>query len=98
MCITYFVTDGHLGCFHLLAIVNHDLMNTSLFIYLKEKKEKKKTFEEFPGDLVVKDLALSLLWPRFNQWPGNCHTLQVRQKKKTPKNQKNKPTFDCYAF
>ena len=24
--------------------------------------------EEFPGDLVVKDLVLSLLWHRFHPW------------------------------
>ena len=26
---------------------------------------------EFPGGLVVKDSALSLLWLGFNLWPGN---------------------------
>ena len=29
---------------------------------------RKKPLEDFPGDLVVKDLALSLLGYRFNQW------------------------------
>ena len=28
---------------------------------------------EFPGSPVVKDTALSLLWPRFHSWPGNFH-------------------------
>ena len=26
---------------------------------------------EFPGGLVIKDLALSLLWCGFSPWPGN---------------------------
>ena len=39
--------------------------------------------KEFPSGLVVKDLALSLLWLRFNPWPGNFHVLQAQ-----PKNQK----------
>ena len=29
---------------------------------------------EIPGGLVVKDMALSLLWPRFDPWPRNLHT------------------------
>ena len=29
------------------------------------------TVKEFPGGLVVKDLALSLRWLGFNSWPGN---------------------------
>ena len=37
--------------------------------------------EEFPGGLVVKDLALSLLWLGFDAWPRNFHMLQVRPKK-----------------
>ena len=38
-------------------------------------KKKKKEGEgggvglEFPGDLVVKDLALSLMWLQFDPWP-----------------------------
>ena len=29
----------------------------------------KYSKEEFPGGLVVKDPALSLLWHRFDPWP-----------------------------
>ena len=29
----------------------------------------------------IKDLALSLLWLRFNPWPGNFFMLQARPKK-----------------
>ena len=28
---------------------------------------------EFPGGLAVKDSVLSLLWLRFDPWPGNFH-------------------------
>ena len=35
------------------------------------KKVYNKGLLEFPGRLVVKDLALSLLWLEFNPWPGN---------------------------
>ena len=31
----------------------------------------KATKEMFPGGLVVKDTALSLLWLGFDPWPGN---------------------------
>ena len=37
---------------------------------------------EFPGDLAVKDLALSLLWCRFNPLPRNLCTPWVQLKKK----------------
>ena len=33
---------------------------------------------ELPGDLEVKDSALSLLWLRFDPWPGNLHMPRVR--------------------
>ena len=31
----------------------------------------KKSKQEFPGGPVIKDPALSLLWYRFDAWPGN---------------------------
>ena len=41
--------------------------------------------KEFSGSSLVaqwvKDSALSLLWCRFNPWPGNFHMLQVGPKK-----------------
>ena len=42
----------------------------------------------------IKDLALSLqqpwslLWNRFNPWPGNFYTLQAQPKKKKKKKKK----------
>ena len=55
----------------------------------------EKINKEFPGGLVVMDLALSLLWLRFNPWPGNFRTLQARPKRekiinKQAKKQTNK--------
>ena len=35
---------------------------------------------EFPGGLMVKGLALPLLWPRFDPWPGNFHMLWAQPK------------------
>ena len=43
---------------------------------------------EFPGGLVVKDSALSLLWLRFDSWPGNFLMPWV-QPKQTNNPQKN---------
>ena len=41
----------------------------------------KSSFEEFPGGLVVKGLALSLLWCRLDQCPGNfCMPLGMAKK------------------
>ena len=37
---------------------------------------------EFPGGLVVKDLALSLLWLGFYPWPVNFYMSWVQPKKK----------------
>ena len=37
---------------------------------------------EFPGGLVVKELALSLLWLSFNSWPEDAWMLQAVPKKK----------------
>ena len=42
-----------------------------LFHSIKKIKNKKKNQEEFPGSLVVKDLALSALWHGFDPWPRN---------------------------
>ena len=59
---------------------------------LKRQKKKKEKTLEFPGasGLVVKDLALSLLWLRlllwctFHPWPGDLpHALGVAKKRKT---------------
>ena len=47
---------------------------------------------EVPGDLVVKDLALSLLCCSFNPWPGNptcCGHSQKKKKKKEGKKKKS---------
>lgn len=41
----------------------------------------KKIIKEFPGSLMVKDLALSILWLRFRSWPKNSHMPWARQKK-----------------
>ena len=37
---------------------------------------------KFPGGSVVKDLALSLLWCKFDPWPRNFHMLQGWPKRK----------------
>ena len=39
----------------------------------------------FPGGLVAKDLALSLLWHRFNPWPGNFRMPQAWPKQTNKK-------------
>ena len=40
---------------------------------------------KFPSGLAVKDLVLSLLWLRFDPWPGYFCMLQAQQKKKKKK-------------
>ena len=57
----YFSLDLNLEQLHSLSC------NISFFFLLTGNLE-------FPGGLVVKDLALSLLWLSFNPWPGNVHT------------------------
>ena len=50
--------------------------------FSKLLSEIKTELEEFPGGLVAKDLALSLLllWLRFDPWARNFHMLQVQPK------------------
>ena len=44
---------------------------------------------EFPGGLAVKDLALLLLWLRFNPWPRNiCVSGALTKEKKKEKERK----------
>ena len=58
------------------------------------KEALNKEMEESPGGLVVKDLALSLLWLRsllwwgFDPWPGNFCMPWAWQKKKKKKKKK----------
>ena len=40
---------------------------------------------EFFRGLVIKDLAMSLLWLRFHSWPRNFHMPQAQSKKKKKK-------------
>ena len=52
---------------------------------------------ELPGGLAVKDLMLSLLWLRFDPWPGSfhmsaCHGYSQKKKKKKKKKE-NKNSF-----
>ena len=42
----------------------------------------KRRPSDFPGGLVAKDLALSMLWLRLDPWPGNFCMPQVQQKNK----------------
>ena len=43
----------------------------------------KNTSFEFPGDLAIKDLALSLLWLGFEAWLGDLYMPWVWPKTKT---------------
>ena len=67
-------------------------------------KTKKFKIWEFPNGLVVKDLALSLLWLRsrlwcgFSPWPRNFHMLQAQPKEKKIKNMEGwHNCMSCYT-
>ena len=47
--------------------------------------QSRSLVQEFPGDLGVKDPALSLLWHRFDLWPRNVCVPLVQPKKKKKK-------------
>ena len=49
------------------------------------EQNKKVCKWELPGGLAVKDLALSLLWLRFDLWPSNFHMQQAQPKEKREK-------------
>ena len=46
---------------------------------------KKLNIEEFPGGLMVKNVALFLLRLRFDPWTSNCHMLRMQLGKKKVK-------------
>ena len=46
-----------------------------------------KNKQEFPGGLVVKDLASSLLWLTFDPWPGDFCVPWARPKTNQPTEQ-----------
>ena len=48
----------------------------------KKKKDKNKRVFKSSGGLAVKDSSLSLLWLRFDPWPGNLCVSQAQPKKK----------------
>ena len=41
------------------------------------ERSLKRNDQEFPGGLLVKKLALSRLWLRFDPWSGTFHMLWV---------------------
>lgn len=43
-----------------------------IFLFLRIKKKPR---QEYPDSLAVKDLSLSLLWLKFDPWPGNFQML-----------------------
>ena len=53
-------------------------------------QETIKKHEEFPSGSVVKDMALSVLWLRFNHWTGNFHMTQARQKERKKERKKER--------
>ena len=58
---------------------------------MKKPQDAQETVgEEFPGDLVVKEMSLSLLGLRFYPWPGNFHMLLVQKKKKKERKKERK--------
>ena len=72
-----------------------------------QKRQKKKKSEgwEFPGGLVVKDSALSLLWIGFNPWPrelpqaaGAPPKKKEKRKKKQSQGSKFCAGFDIYQL
>ena len=58
---------------------------------------KNTRLREFPCGLVVRDLALSLLWLRFNPWPRNFCMPWALPKKKKKKKKRKHITRKCIA-
>jgi len=61
-------------------------------LHLKTEREE----EEFSGNQVVKDSALSLLWLRFDLWLGNFPMPQVQPKKKKKLIKKKEEVFPLW--
>ena len=65
------------------AVPNLTLVGTSMcrgYSPKKQNNNNNKGNEDFPGGLMVKDSALSLLWLRFDPWPGNFGMPQIEPK------------------
>ena len=48
----------------------HNIVNQLHFNFLKMGE---LVLHEFPGGLMIKVPALSLVWHTFDSWPGNFH-------------------------
>ena len=59
-------------------------------LYKHKRVVQTTPFQECLGGLVVKDSALSLLWPGFDPWPGNFHMHGHGQWPKIGKNKNQK--------
>ena len=53
-------------------------------------KSQEESKFGIPGGLLVKDLTLSLLWHRFDPWPGTFVWRGHSQKKKKKERKKRK--------
>lgn len=62
-------------------------------IFSKYIPQKFLNILEFPGGVAVKDLALSLLWFRFDPWTGTSAYCGCIQKKKQKQKTKLKTFF-----
>ena len=75
---------------------NHRYYFLQRFYYSHESFLEKE-FWDFPGGLAFKDSALSLLWLRFDPWPGNLCMPWVWSEKKKKKNSTIK-LGKCYTL
>ena len=70
--VLFYITVHHIACAIVLLI--SEILFKVPFIFEIRVFLNRMSFlykKEFPGGLEVKDLILSLLWLRFDPWPGN---------------------------
>ena len=78
----------HRASFHQRVIPSEEVLSQRNGVWQREAlgakedwgAKTKTSLQEFLGDLVVKDSVLSLLWHRFDPWPGNFCILQTKTK------------------
>ena len=64
-----------------------------LCLCMKSQEESK-----FPGGVVVKDMALSLVWHRFDPWPGTFACCGHSKKKKKRKKEKKRKSRERIGY